>query len=322
MGESLQPLYVALVAFGVSIIAGPFVIRYLRYLKFGQTVRLDGPRSHLKKSGTPSMGGVLILLAITLSVMLIGKAEGHLPVAIFSMLAFGTIGFVDDLINILTRKSLGLQARHKLAAQLVISLLIAFYALNQANLGPELLIPFLDKTIAVPSIIYVLLVVGVMLASTNAVNLTDGLDGLASGAMAIAAIAYALIAVRVGATEMALFAGGIVGACLGFIWFNAHPAQVFMGDTGSLGLGAALGVLAIFTRTSLILPIIGGLFVIETLSVIIQVIYFRLTGGKRIFRMAPLHHHFELKGWEEPKVMIRMWLVAIIFGAIGLLAVL
>lgn len=316
------PLISAGLAFLIVVIIGPSTINFLRKLKFGQTVRTDGPKRHLQKSGTPTMGGVMILIAITIAILILDHSSTHILFALFATLAYGIIGLLDDLLKILTRTSLGLKARQKLLGQIVVAVIVAIYALNQPDIGTELMVPFTDLVINIPPVIYVLLVIGVMLGGSNAVNMTDGLDGLAAGTMAVAAGAYAIISYNLGYPEIALFAGAIAGACLGFAWFNAHPAAVFMGDTGSLALGASLGVMAIITRTSLLLPIVGGLFVIETLSVIIQVIYFKLTNGKRFFKMAPLHHHFELKGWEEPKVMIRFWLVSLFFGVIGLLAVL
>ncbi len=321
-GMSQAPFVAAAVAFFMAIVMGPVTISYLQRLKFGQNVRSDGPQRHMQKMGTPTMGGVMILLALTASTLIIGRGDTMLPFALFATLGYGVIGFLDDLIKILTGKSLGLKARQKLLGQILVAVLVGLYALSQDSIGTLLLIPFTAATISLPPVIYMMLVIGVMLGTANAVNLTDGLDGLAAGTMAVAAGAYAIVAMWLGNVEIALFSGAVAGACLGFSWFNAHPASIFMGDTGSLGLGAALGVMAIFTRTPLFLPLIGGLFVIETLSVILQVGYFKLTKGKRILKMAPLHHHFELLGWEEPKVMIRFWLISIFFAAIGLLAVL
>lgn len=316
------PLISAGLAFLIVVVIGPNTINYLRKLKFGQNVRSDGPKRHLQKTGTPTMGGVMMLIAVTITILIIDRSSTHLLFALFATLAYGAIGFLDDLLKILTRSSLGLKARQKLFGQIFVGIIVGIYALNQPDIGTTLLIPFTDVIIELPTVVYLLLVIGVMLGASNAVNITDGVDGLASGTMAVAAGAYAIVSHILGYPEIALFSGTIAGACLGFAWFNAHPAAVFMGDTGSLALGASLGVVSILTRTPLLLPIIGGLFVIETLSVIIQVVYFKLTNGKRFFKMAPLHHHFELKGWEEPKVMIRFWLIGLVFGVLGLLAVL
>lgn len=317
-----SPLFGALTAFVVVVLIGPGVIRYLTKLKFGQNVRVDGPRRHLQKAGTPTMGGIMILIGLVFAALVLGKNSSHLLFALFITAAYGAIGFLDDLLIIVTRSSLGLKARQKLFGQIFIAVLAALYALSRDDIGTAVLIPFTETTIELPVVVYVLLTLGVMLGTTNAVNLTDGLDGLAAGAVAIAAASYGVIGYLLDSVDLAVFAGSLVGACLGFVWFNSHPAAVFMGDTGALALGAALGITAILTRTPFHLAIVGGLFVIETLSDIIQVVYFRLTKGKRFFKMAPLHHHFELSGWEEPKIVARFWLIGLFFALLGLLAVL
>lgn len=316
------PIIGALIAFGIVVFIGPGMIRYLTKLKFGQSVRVDGPRRHLQKAGTPTMGGIMIVIGLVIAALIIGKGSTHLLFAIFITAAYGAIGFLDDLLIILTRRSLGLKARQKLFGQMFIAVLVALYALSRSDIGTTVLIPFTEMSVELPVAVYVILVLGVMLGTTNAVNLTDGLDGLAAGSMTIAAASYGVIAYLLGSVDLAVFAGSLAGTCLGFVWFNAHPAAVFMGDTGALALGAALGILAILTRTPFHLAIVGGLFVIETLSDIIQVVYFRLTKGKRFFKMAPLHHHFELVGWEEPKIVARFWLIGLFFALVGLLAVL
>lgn len=316
------PIIGALIAFGIVVFIGPGMIRYLTKLKFGQSVRVDGPRRHLQKAGTPTMGGIMIVIGLVIAALIIGKGSTHLLFAIFITAAYGAIGFLDDLLIILTRRSLGLKARQKLFGQMFIAVLVALYALSRSDIGTTVLIPFTEMSVELPVAVYVILVLGVMLGTTNAVNLTDGLDGLAAGSVTIAAASYGVIAYLLGSVDLAVFAGSLAGTCLGFVWFNAHPAAVFMGDTGALALGAALGILAILTRTPFHLAIVGGLFVIETLSDIIQVVYFRLTKGKRFFKMAPLHHHFELVGWEEPKIVARFWLIGIFFALLGLLAVL
>ncbi len=304
----------------VALAAGPATIRFLYRLRFGQQVREAGPQSHRKKSGTPTMGGVLIIGALTVATLVFAPDLRRISYALFVTLGFAVVGLVDDLIKVVARRSLGLKARHKLAGQLLVSLVLVLFALGEPELGTTLHVPFSQSTWTLPTWLFVPLAVATLLATANAVNETDGLDGLAAGATAIAAFVYAAVALRLGAPDLAVFAGAVGGACLGFSWFNAHPAQVFMGDTGALGLGAALASLAILTGTELFLLIIGGLFVIETLSVILQVAYFRLTGGRRIFKMSPLHHHFELSGWAEPKVVTRFWLIALAFGVVGLLA--
>lgn len=237
---------------------------------------------------------------------------------ILATLGFCLVGLIDDLIIVVRKRSLGLRARTKLVAQVAVAVLVAAYALN--TLGPEVHIPFARDLWRLPPVLFLVLAVGVIVGTANAANFTDGLDGLAAGTSAIACIVYTVIALRMNDLDSAIFAAALAGACLGFSWFNAYPAQVIMGDTGSLALGGAIGSLAVLTRTELILPIIVVVFLIEILSVMIQVPYFKLTKGKRIFKMTPIHHHFELSGWAETKIVIRFWLIAALFGAIGLLS--
>jgi phospho-N-acetylmuramoyl-pentapeptide-transferase len=327
----------ALTALLISFLLGPSVIAWLkRKQREGQPIRLDGPESHLlTKKGTPTMGGVLILLALVLSTLLWADlANGYVWLVIFVTVGFGAIGFGDDFLKLTRRNSKGLSARLKMAGQLLVS---AIAGLAFIHLAPEPL----DSTLAVPFLKDVLLPLGwlflpvamlVMVGASNAVNLTDGLDGLAIVPVMIAAGCFALIAYLVGnsvfagylqihyvprAGELAVFCGALVGASLGFLWFNAPPAMVFMGDTGSLSVGGALGAISVVTKHELVLAIIGGLFVLEAVSVIVQVISFKTT-GKRVFRMAPLHHHFEKKGWAEPTIVIRFWIIASILALAGL----
>ena len=311
-------LYAALLAFLIALIAGPTLIRFLRRLKFGQTVRTDGPQTHLKKSGTPTMGGILIVPAAAISTMLLAGADLKVNYCLLATIGFSLIGLIDDYIIVVAKRPLGLKARHKLLGEIILGLVISMFALTAPDLGPVLAVPFSGQLLTLPPWLFVIVATGAVVGSANAVNFTDGLDGLAAGTTAIASVAYALLCIGLGEWNLAAFAAAIAGACLGFAWFNAHPAQVIMGDTGSLGLGAALGAMAVVTSTELFLVIIGGVFVIETLSVMLQVSYFRLTGGRRIFRMAPLHHHFELKGWPETKVVFRFWLIGFVFAVIGL----
>lgn len=316
----LQCIYAVLVAFIVLLILGRPAIRLMHQLRFGQTVRQEGPKTHLKKTGTPNMGGILIIFATFVAVLLFAGFSTDVLYALLISLGYGLIGFLDDLIKAVKRRSLGLKARHKLVGQLILGIVLALYLLNSRS-DLSIYIPFTDRTLVLAPWMAVVLVILVLTGSSNAVNLTDGLDGLAAGTSAIAAVAYALICLALGANDLAVFASAIVGACLGFIWFNSYPAQVIMGDSGAFFLGAAFGVLSILTRTELFLAIIGGVFVIEALSDIIQVTYFRLTGGKRIFRMAPIHHHFELVGWPETKVVFRFWLIGFVFALLGLAAI-
>ncbi|MGE5552443.1 MAG: phospho-N-acetylmuramoyl-pentapeptide-transferase [Betaproteobacteria bacterium] len=312
-------LYAGGLALVIVLGLGPITIAYLRRLRFGQSVRSDGPQTHLKKAGIPTMGGLLIVAAFMAATALVVPESGHLPLALAVTAGYFFIGLVDDLLIVVRRRPLGLKARTKLFWQLLFGLALAYVVAVTPGLGPNLVIPGDAGTIRLPVWAYTLFAgVVVMAGGANAVNLTDGLDGLAAGTVTLAAVAYALIALGRGAVDLAIFAGAVAGACLGFIWFNAPPAQVFMGDTGSLALGAALGSLALLTKTELLFAVIGGLFVLETLSVIIQVISFRLT-GRRLFRMSPLHHHFELVGWPESKVVARFWLMALLFTLAGLL---
>lgn len=320
MPAHYTPLFSALLAFIVSLMAGPRIITYLKRLKLGQQVREDGPKTHLGKAGTPTMGGILIIVATVIAVVVFPPLSDHNIILLFATVGFAALGFFDDFIKVVAKRSLGLRAREKLVGQFGIAVLVALYA--WARIGTDLFVPFAQNTIVLPPWLYLPFTVLVLVGTVNAVNLTDGLDGLAAGSTAIAATAFGLITWLLGYPDLALFSGALVGACLGFSWFNAPPAQVFMGDTGSLGLGAALGTIAVLSKTTLFLPIIGALFVIETLSVIFQVFYFKITRGQRLFRMAPLHHHFELLGWAESKVMIRFWLISLIFAVLGLFAIL
>ncbi|HEX6971319.1 MAG TPA: phospho-N-acetylmuramoyl-pentapeptide-transferase [Limnochordia bacterium] len=317
----ITSLYAAFLAFGISLLAGPATIAALVRLKAGQPIRPWGPRTHIAKAGKPTMGGVLIVLALAVATLALVGRYDRVAFALLVTVGYAVIGLIDDYLKVVMRRSLGLKARHKLVGQTIVGLALALYALEEPSLGPQILIPFTEHSLLLPDWLFVAGTVLVLIAAGNAVNVTDGLDGLAAGAMAIACGAYVLISWRLGAPDMAVFAGAIAGACLGFAWFNAHPAQMIMGDTGALGLGAALGALAVLTRTELLLPLVGGLFVIESLSVILQVSYFRLTGGRRIFLMSPLHHHFEESGWQETKIVFRFWIVALICSLVGLAAV-
>lgn len=306
----------------IMILLGPATIAFLRRLRFGQHVRSDGPQSHLGKKGTPTMGGILIIFAFTMATLWLAPSTVEILPVLVITLGFGLIGVTDDLVKILSRRSLGLKARHKLILQGLLGIAAAMFAASPGgSLQPvSVIVPFAGgTTLLLDPLPAILLGMLAVVGTANAVNLSDGLDGLVAGSMAIAAATYAFVAWHLGYLGIAVFAGAITGACLGFLWFNSHPALVFMGDTGSLALGAALSLMAIWTGTHLLLPIIGGLFVIETLSDIVQVVYFRLTGGRRVFRMAPLHHHLELSGWQETQVVARFWILALIFAVCGLI---
>jgi phospho-N-acetylmuramoyl-pentapeptide-transferase len=323
-------------ALAISFVLGAPIIRWLkRKQREGQPIRSDGPESHLiTKKGTPTMGGVLILLAVTLSTLLWADLRnGFVWVVLFVTVGFGAIGFADDYLKLTRRNSKGLPGRRKLIGQFAISFLAAFVImrLTPAPLSDILAIPFI-KTPLHLSWFYLPLAAVVMVGASNAVNLTDGLDGLAIGPIMLAAGCFALIAYLAGNSvfatylqinyipgsgELAVLCGALVGAGMGFLWFNAPPAMVFMGDTGSLASGGALGAISVVAKNELVLAIVGGLFVLETVSVIVQVGSFKLT-GRRVFRMAPLHHHFEKKGWAEPTIVIRFWIIAAILALAGL----
>ncbi|MCC6212650.1 MAG: phospho-N-acetylmuramoyl-pentapeptide-transferase [Burkholderiales bacterium] len=335
---TLRAVLACLSALALSLILGPYVIRKLTAYKIGQSVRDDGPKSHLTKAGTPTMGGALILLSVGITTLLWGDlANRFLWVVLLVTLAFGTIGWIDDYRKVVHRNPKGLPARAKFFWQSVFGLGAAAYLAWLAQSTPalnELIVPFF-KFVAYPlgTLGFVVLTYFVIVGTSNAVNLTDGLDGLAimptvmiAGALGIFAYVaghalfskYLGVPYIAGAGELAVFCGALVGAGLGFLWFNAYPAEVFMGDVGALALGAALGTMAVIVRQEIVLAIMGGVFVAETLSVMIQVLYFKATGGKRIFRMAPLHHHYELEGWKESQVVVRFWIITMMLVLFGL----
>ncbi len=319
----------------MSLLIGPFVIDKLSHYQIGQTVRDDGPESHFSKAGTPTMGGVQILIVILVTTLLWGELSNRYVWTVLSVtVAFGAIGLVDDYLKLTRSNSKGLIARWKYLWQSLVALAAAGYLYTSAELPQEteLIVPFF-KDVAIPlGIGYVVVAYFVIVGTSNAVNLTDGLDGLAIMPTVMVGAALGLIAYLsghvgfssylqipyiAGAGELAVFCGALIGAGLGFLWFNTYPAQIFMGDVGALALGAALGVVAIIVRHEIVLFIMGGLFVLETVSVILQVASYRLT-GKRIFRMAPIHHHFELKGWPEPRVIVRFWIITLVLVLVGL----
>ncbi len=324
-----------LTAFGISLLVGPAMIRRLEHYQIGQSVRSDGPESHLSKAGTPTMGGALILVAIIASTILWSDLANHyIWTLIVVTLAFGVVGWVDDYKKIVERDPKGLTAGRKYFWQSVVGLgaAIFLYVTASSPVETQLFIPFFKEIALDLGLFYIVLAYFVIVGTSNGVNLTDGLDGLAilptvmvGGALGLIAYlvghaefaGYLNIAYVSGAGELAVFCGALVGAGLGFLWFNTYPAQVFMGDVGALGLGAAIGVVAVVIRHEIVLFIMGGLFVLETLSVIIQVTSFKLT-GKRVFRMAPIHHHFELMGWPEPRVIVRFWIITLVLVLIGL----
>lgn len=332
---TLRTILGVLTALAIAFLVGPFMIRRLSYYQLGQSIRNDGPKTHLVKAGTPTMGGLLILVSILASTLLWADLGNRFVwVALVVTLAFGIIGWVDDYRKIVNKDPTGLPARYKYLWQSIAGLAVAcFLYLTAASMTEtQLIVPFV-KTVAIDlHWFFIVLCYFVIVGTSNAVNLTDGLDGLAilptvmvAGALAIFAYvagnvkfsSYLGLPYIAGAGEISIFCGSMVGAGLGFLWFNTYPAQVFMGDIGALALGAALGVVAVMVRQELVLLIMGGVFVMETVSVILQVASYKLV-GRRIFNMAPLHHHFELKGWPEPRVIVRFWIITVILVLIGL----
>jgi phospho-N-acetylmuramoyl-pentapeptide-transferase len=332
---TMRSILGVLTALLISLVIGPSMIRYLSSYNIGQSVRNDGPKSHFSKAGTPTMGGALILVAIVISTLLWSDLSSRFVwIVLFVTIGFGAIGWVDDYKKIVHRNSKGLIGRWKYFWQSLIGLAAALILFNTAQfpIETQLIVPFVKDILIDLGWMYVVLTYFVIVGCSNAVNLTDGLDGLAilptvlvGGALGIFAYltgnynfsVYLGIPYVPGVGEMVVFCGAIVGAGFGFLWFNTYPAQVFMGDVGALALGAALGVVAVIVRQELVLFIMGGIFVVETMSVVLQVASFKLT-GRRIFRMAPLHHHFELKGWPEPRIIVRFWIITVVLVLIGL----
>ncbi len=299
----------------ICIFLSPKFIAYLRKREFGQHIREDGPAGHLEKAGTPTMGGVLIFLSVAVPFLILTNYEWPAVGVFLAAISCALLGFADDYVKLVRRRSLGLRARTKLGVTIAISIGLWYIAHEEAHLPSVLFLRFVDYHIDVGPL-YPVAIYLVLAGTTSAVNLTDGLDGLAAGCAAIVLLAFIGICFISGAYELAMIAGCLVGACIGFLWYNAFPATVFMGDTGSLGLGGAIAGLAVFTKTEVLLILLGGIFVIEALSVVIQVVSFQTT-RRRVFLMAPIHHHFELKAWSETKIILRFWIVASLFAAIG-----
>jgi len=332
---TLRAIFAALTSLIVCLIVGPKLIKWLARAKIGQSVRSDGPQSHLVKQGTPTMGGAMIIVAVTLSTLIWSDlATRQVWVVLFVTLGFGAIGWIDDYRKVVLSNSVGLSAREKLIGQTAVAgvaVLFLYFTVSQSE-ELELIVPFFKETIIYLGWVFIPFAFLVIVGSSNAVNLTDGLDGLAILPSVMVAAGLGLIAYLAGhaifagylgipnikgAGELTIFCSALVGAGLGFLWFNTYPAQVFMGDVGALSIGAALGAVAIMIRQELVLFVMGGIFVMEAVSVILQVASFKLT-GKRIFRMAPIHHHFELKGWPEPRIIVRFWIITVILVLVGL----
>ncbi|MBA4422184.1 MAG: phospho-N-acetylmuramoyl-pentapeptide-transferase [Syntrophus sp. (in: bacteria)] len=331
---TFRTIYAAITALVICFVIGPWLIRRLRTLQIGQTIREDGPDSHHIKKGTPTMGGILIIFAVTISTLLWANLTiGYIWLVIMVMLGFGLIGFLDDYRKFTQQNSRGVPGKVRLTAEIAIALFVSLILYMKTGYNPSVTIPFFKTALPNLGWGYVLLSTFIIVGAANAVNLTDGLDGLAIGPAITCFMTYLLFAyfagnVKIasylqipyvaGTGELAIFCGAVVGAGIGFLWYNTYPAQVFMGDVGALSLGGSLGAVAIMTKQEILLAIVGGIFVLETISVIFQVGWFKLSNGKRIFRMAPIHHHFELKGWPEPKVIVRFWIISILLALVAI----
>ncbi|MGQ9706059.1 MAG: phospho-N-acetylmuramoyl-pentapeptide-transferase [bacterium] len=334
---TFRTAYATITAFFICFILGPKIIKLLKRIHGNGIIREDVPERHKEKVGTPSMGGVLILISIVVSVLLWADlTDRYILFALATTVIMGFIGFIDDYLKIVVRKSVGLGARYKFPVEMLIGLIVGailyFYPFSD-GFETFITVPFFKNIVINLGLFYILFVALVIIGSANAVNLTDGLDGLAIGTIMFASLAYAGMAYVVGnfkfanylqvyyvegVGELTVFMGAILGASMGFLWYNTYPAEVFMGDTGSLTLGTAMGVTAVLIKQEVLLLIVGGVFVIEALSVIVQVVYFKITGGKRIFKMSPIHHHFEMIGIPEPKVLVRFWIIAAVFALLSL----
>ena len=310
-------LLAAIFAAGLVLCTGPLLIPELHKLKFGQSIREEGPKSHQAKSGTPTMGGIMIILAIVIATVAAAPLTPAVLLALFITLGHFVLGFLDDYIKVVKKRNLGLKAKQKMLGQILIAIVTMIVGTRVLGIDTTIWIPIADINLDI-GVGYYFLVLFVLVGTSNAVNLTDGLDGLASGTVAIASGAYALVCYMTGHFDLAIFCVAMMMACLAFLRFNAHPAKVFMGDTGSLALGGAIAPVGILTHTEILLAVIGFVFVCEALSVIIQVISFKTT-GKRVFRMSPIHHHFELGGWKETKVVFVFWMVGLVASVVGLL---
>jgi phospho-N-acetylmuramoyl-pentapeptide-transferase len=323
-----------LTALIISLLVGGWCIKKLKELQVGQFIREDGPQSHFSKAGTPTMGGIMIIFSLLVSTLLWADLRNpYIWLLVLVTLGFGLVGFLDDYLKVIKKHNRGLTGREKILGQTFIALVAALWLYFLPSFKTTLTIPFFEGVRPNLSYGFIPLAVLVIVGTANAVNLTDGLDGLAIGPVTIAAVFYAIFAYLTGNAiiakylkitfipgvgELTVFLGAVVGAGIGFLWYNSYPAQVFMGDVGALALGGVLGTIALATKQEILLILVGGLFVVEALSVILQVSFFKVTNGRRIFRMAPIHHHFELKGWPEPKVIVRFWIIAIVLGILSL----
>lgn len=316
---------VGIISFLIVMACAPLVIPYLRNLKFGQTVREEGPKSHLAKNGTPTMGGVMMIFSILITSIaytyfLDKKLNMQLLIAILCTLGFGFVGFIDDYIKVVMKRSLGLRAYQKILGQVFLAFFVSYYSFFNFSMHGKLLIPFIKNFSIDLGYLYIPFVAIVIIAIVNSVNLTDGLDGLSSGVTIMVTLFFVFFSIKFNNSVVGIISASLLGSCVGFLKYNKYPAKVFMGDTGSMALGGAVAALAVLTGTTLFIPIVGGIYFAESLSVIIQVISFKTT-GKRIFKMSPIHHHFELCGWKETKVVRVFWTTALVLALIGIFAI-
>lgn len=330
---TFRTIYAIVTALVISFLIGEVVTELLRRYQIGQQIRSDGPKSHMSKSGTPTMGGILILIAMVGSTLLWADLTNrYVWLVLIATVGFGAIGFMDDYLKCIRKNTKGLLPRYKFSLQILVALIIALGVYRSAAYSPILSVPFFKNITPDLGALYIPFAILVIVGASNAVNLTDGLDGLVIGPITVTAVAYTIVAYVTGhkpfseyllipyiegAGELSVFCGAMIGASLGFLWYNAYPASIFMGDVGSLPLGGALGTVAVISKHELLLALVGGIFVMEALSVIFQVASFK-SSGKRVFLMAPIHHHFELKGWKEPKIVVRFWIVSIILALLSL----
>ncbi len=331
---TFRTIFASITALLICLLLGGWFIDRLQKMQIDQQIREDGPKTHLVKKGTPTMGGMLIIFAVVVSTILWANLGiVYIWLVLLVTVGFGLIGFLDDYKKLAVKNSRGVSGKTRLAAEIIIALFVGVILYFKPGFNTQVTIPFFKTVLPNLGWGYIVLCVFIIVGAANAVNLTDGLDGLATGPAGICFVTYLLFAyfagnIKVahylqipyvpGAGELSVFCGAFMGAALGFLWFNAYPAEVFMGDVGSLSMGGALGTVAVITKQEILLAIVGGVFVMETFSVIFQVGYFKLTGGKRIFRMAPIHHHFELKGWAEPKVIVRFWIISILLALVAI----
>lgn len=330
---TFRTIYATITALVLCFFLGPWLIRKLQVLQIGQPIRDDGPDSHLSKQGTPTMGGILIIFSVVVSTLLWAKLSvDYVWIVLMTTVGFGLIGFMDDYRKLASASSRGTPGKLRLAGEIVLALTVSVFLYLKPGFSSNVTIPFFKTILPDLGWGYIIFSTFIIVGAANAVNLTDGLDGLAIGPATICFVTYLLFAyfagnIKIagylqipyvaGTGELAIFCGAMVGAGIGFLWYNTYPAEIFMGDVGSLSLGGALGTLAVLTKQEILLAIVGGIFVVETISVIFQVGWFKVSNGRRIFRMAPIHHHFELKGWAEPKVIVRFWIITIILALVA-----